>query len=161
MEIRGMQELTDLLKTRGLKLSTAESCTGGLLGSALTEAPGATSFYLGGAVAYSNDAKERLLGVSHATLVSKGAVSEEAAREMAEGARLRIASDLAVAVTGIAGPSGGTMEKPVGLVYVAVSDGERTVAPRNIFLGSRQRVRRESAEEAVRVLIGFLLGAGR
>lgn len=110
-----------LLKAEGATVSVAESCTGGALGSALTDVPGSSDYFLGGAVAYSNKAKERLLGVRAGTILKHGAVSEECAAEMARGAKKLFRTDYAAAVTGIAGPGGGTAERPVGLVCFAVA----------------------------------------
>ena len=110
-----------LLAARGLKLSTAESCSGGLIGDRITDVPGSSVYYSGGIVAYSNDLKERLLGVGSNTLQRFGAVSEETAREMAEGALRTAKTDFAVATTGIAGPDGGTVDKPVGTVAIAIA----------------------------------------
>lgn len=123
-----------LLLARGLTIALAESCTGGLLASALTDVAGSSAYVLGGVVSYSNEAKMRLLGVQESTLLAHGAVSPQAAAEMAQGARRLFGSDLAVAVTGIAGPGGGTPEKPVGLVYLHLAGqdagwGERHVWP--------------------------------
>ena len=125
------------MKEKGLTLSAAESCTGGLIGATLTEVPGASSVFLGSAVTYSNESKERILGVKHQTLIDNGAVSSETAGEMAKGAVEAYGSDYAVAVTGIAGPAGGTETKPVGLVYIAVADGPRVVVTKNNFSGDR------------------------
>ncbi len=106
---------------RGLTIATAESCTGGLVGHALTEIPGSSASFRGGVVAYANDAKTALLGVDAALLARHGAVSAEVAEAMADGARRRVGTDLAVAVTGVAGPDGGTAEKPVGLAYICAT----------------------------------------
>lgn len=136
----------------------AESCTGGMIGAAVTDAPGASAYFLGSAVTYSNDAKVRLLGVSESTLEAHGAVSEETAREMANGAASLFGSDFSVAVTGIAGPGGATESKPVGLVYIAVSDGSRTVVTRNLFDGDRAEVRGKTVREACALLSDFVEG---
>jgi nicotinamide-nucleotide amidase len=111
----------ELLRERGKTFATAESCTGGLLGNRVTNVPGSSTYYMGGVVAYSNKLKEQLLGVSRTTLSMFGAVSEETAREMAIGARRVTGADIAVATTGIAGPDGGTPDKPVGTVAVALA----------------------------------------
>ena len=115
------------LRERGMTLATAESCTGGLIAKRVTDLAGCSDVFLGGCVTYANEAKEKLIGVSHETLEKYGAVSEQTAREMAKGVRLALGADVGIATTGIAGPGGGTPEKPVGTVYVAVStaEGER------------------------------------
>ncbi len=133
-------------------MSCAESCTGGLIGAAITDIPGASEVFLGSAVTYSNESKERILGVSHDTLLDYGAVSGETAREMALGAINSFSSDYSVAVTGIAGPGGATDAKPVGLVYIAVADGPRTVVTRNLFEGDRKAVREQTVSEAIGLL---------
>lgn len=127
------------LTERGLTLATAESCTGGAIASALTAQAGASAYFLGGVVAYSNKVKESALGVNHSTLEAHGAVSEETAREMAEGVRRRFGTDLAIATTGIAGPDGGTKEKPVGTVWIAVSSNAGTNAALLNFPGRRRQ----------------------
>ena len=124
--------LAYILTEKGLKLSLAESCTGGLIGSQITDISGSSAFFLGSAVTYSNESKERLIGVSHQSLAENGAVSETVAKEMAEGTLEAYGSDIAGSVTGIAGPNGGTPEKPVGTVWMAVTEvyddnDERTV----------------------------------
>lgn len=116
------------LSKRGQTISTAESCTGGLIASALTDISGSSKAVYGGFVTYSNDAKKTMLGVSPATLEQYGAVSELTAREMAEGARKATSSDFAISVTGIAGPTGGSDEKPVGLVHFSLALENRTIA---------------------------------
>src|SRR3989304_5781049 len=113
-----------LLTERKMTLALGESCPGGLVGHRLTNVPGSSSYVLGGIVAYSNEAKERLLGVRHETLEEQGAVSPETAIEMARGARAALGADVGLSVTGIAGPGGGTPDKPVGLVYVALAAGD-------------------------------------
>jgi PncC family amidohydrolase len=113
--------LGDLLRRRGLRVAVAESCTGGLLGAALTAMPGSSDYVLGGVVAYADEVKTALLGVPEQMLREHGAVSEEVARAMAEGARTRLGADLAAAITGVAGPASEGSDKPAGLVYVAVA----------------------------------------
>ena len=138
---------------KGMKLSLAESCTGGMIASEITSLSGSSAFFMGSAVTYSNESKENILGVSHSSLVEYGAVSEAVAKEMALGSLKVYGSDIAGSVTGIAGPDGGTPEKPVGTVWMAVTDGKRTVAYENHFKGSRKDVR----EQTVRVLIEYLI----
>ncbi len=149
--------LLALLRARGLSLVTAESCTGGLIAALLTALPGASDVVLGGFVTYSNTMKTMSLGVSARLLARHGAVSEPVAKAMAEGARKRAGADMAVAVTGIAGPGGGSAEKPVGLVYLSVADGKQTLVERHLFAGDRAAVRSASvfaAFAALRVLAG-------
>ena len=131
-----VQEMT----ARGLTLATAESCTGGLMGKRITDVPGASACYLGGVVSYQNEVKENLLGVRHETLITKGAVSEDTACQMAEGVRKALGADIGISTTGVAGPGGGTPEKPVGLIYVGISTKEKTWAVRIL----RPRQSRES-----------------
>jgi nicotinamide-nucleotide amidase len=129
------------LRGREQTLAVAESCTGGLLSAHLTDVPGASEVFLGGVVSYSNEAKEHLIDVPHETLVEHGAVSEEVARAMAEGVRARFGSDWGAGITGIAGPTGGTDEKPVGLVHWAIAGPDGVSAKHHVFLGDRSIVR--------------------
>jgi PncC family amidohydrolase len=129
-----------------LTIATAESCTGGLMGHLLTSVSGSSSYYLGGVIAYSNEVKEAFLGVRHETLVAYGAVSEQTAKEMASGARERIGSDIGISTTGIAGPTGGTPEKPVGLVYIGLSTKDETLAFECHFKGGRMDVKESTAQ---------------
>ncbi len=147
-------EVYDKLKKQGKTLATAESCTGGLIGATITAVPGVSECYGFGVVTYANEAKEKLLGVSHHTLETVGAVSEETACQMAEGALKLSGSDVAVAVTGIAGPGGGSAEKPVGLVYVgiAVKDKEPK-AVKNVFDGDRDEVRASTVKKALELVL--------
>jgi PncC family amidohydrolase len=145
-----------LLSARNLTLAVAESCTGGLVGHRLTEVPGSSAYFLGGVVAYAYEAKERLLGVRHATLYDHGAVSAETALEMARGARRVLGADVGLSVTGIAGPGGGLPDKPVGLTYIALSarDGERS--ERHVWDGDRSGNKARSAEAALDMLRRYL-----
>lgn len=127
------------LTERGLTLATAESCTGGNIARLLTAQAGASVYFKGGVVAYSNEVKESVLGVKHSTLEAHGAVSEETVREMVEGVRERLGADLAIATTGIAGPDGGTSEKPVGTVWIAVADARHTEAKLLQFGANRRQ----------------------
>jgi PncC family amidohydrolase len=140
-----------LLKERSLTLAVAESCTGGLIGDRLTDVPGSSEYFVGGVIAYSNDAKTRILGVSRLTLKKWGAVSEQAVREMAAGSCRRLGTHVGVAVSGIAGPSGGTRAKPVGLVYVCAMAGKRVIVERHLFRGDRRAVKEQSAEAALQL----------
>ncbi len=126
-----------LLKERGLTLATAESCTGGHLAHQITAISGASAYFMGSIVAYDNAVKENLLGVQSATLAEHGAVSEACVREMAEGVRERLQTDIGVSISGIAGPTGGTSDKPVGTIWMAISDGKRTVT-RKLQLGKKR-----------------------
>ena len=145
--------VVDTLKKKGLTVATAESCTGGLIGKMITEVSGASEVYGFGFITYANEAKMQLLGVKKETLDTFGAVSEETAREMAEGARRASGSDIAVSVTGIAGPGGGTEEKPVGLVYIGVNDKLGTEVFRFVQHGDRERVRNKSALCALDIIL--------
>ena len=139
----------DLARAAGLTIATAESCTGGLVAAALTEIPGSSDVFLGGAVVYANEAKEALVGVPAEVLAAHGAVSEETARAMAAGARKAFGADVAVSITGIAGPDGGTPEKPVGLVHIAVEGPSGTAATEVRLPGSREEVRARAATLAL------------
>jgi nicotinamide-nucleotide amidase len=150
-----------LLVERGLTLATAESCTGGLIGARLTAVPGSSRYYRGGVVAYANEAKRDLLGVPEALLREHGAVSGPVARAMAEGARARLAADLALATTGISGPDGGTPEKPVGLVWVALASRGGVEAEQMVFPFDRDRHRTITAQTALDWVRRALLGLPR
>jgi nicotinamide-nucleotide amidase len=145
--------LLDACRERGLRIATAESCTGGLIAAALTSVAGSSDVVDRGFVTYSNEAKTDLLGVPADLIATEGAVSELVARRMAEGALARSLADLAVSTTGIAGPGGGSAEKPVGLVWFGVARrGAGTLTQRHIFPGSREDVRRASVVEALSLL---------
>lgn len=144
------------LKERGLTLSLAESCTGGLIAHRITDISGSSNYFLGGVVAYSNEVKEKILGVPHNILAQYGAVSEECAQAMAEGARRLLVSDLALAVTGIAGPTGGTPEKPVGVVYIALAAEGEVRCKSHLWKGDRLQNKAQSAEAALEMLIAYL-----
>ena len=139
----------DLLIKNNLKISTAESCTGGMIASRLVSVPGISDVFLEGAVTYANEAKVRTLNVKEETLKKYGAVSEETAREMAEGMAKRTGSDIAVVTTGIAGPGGGTEEKPVGLVYIGLYYKGEVYVYKNVFNGNRQKVRTKATVTAL------------
>jgi nicotinamide-nucleotide amidase len=141
------------LHVRGWRLSAAESCTGGWIAKVLTDVAGSSQWFDGGVVSYSNAAKTALLGVSTDVLAAHGAVSEETVCAMAEGARARFGTELAVAVSGIAGPGGGTADKPVGLVHFAWAAPGGTTAARRIFAGNRDAVRRQAVALALERLV--------
>ena len=146
------------LKSRQLDIALAESCTGGLLTGALTAIPGSSDYVKGGVIAYSNEVKEQLLGVSSTTLRDHGAVSEPTAREMAEGVRQRLGTGIGVSVTGVAGPGGGSAEKPVGLVYIGVATARGTRVRRDVWPGSRGDVRWASVRAALELVLSSLDG---
>ena len=146
-----------LLRECGRTIACAESCTGGLLTSRLTDVAGSSAYVMGAVVSYTNEVKASLVGVHEATLKEFGAVSEERAREMAEGVRHAIPADIGVGITGIAGPGGATAEKPVGLVYIAVAAEHMTHAVRHVFSGSRAEVKRQSTEAALAMVRDLIL----
>jgi nicotinamide-nucleotide amidase len=150
----------DIFRTRGLKLATAESCTGGLVAAALTDLAGSSDVVDRGFVTYSNAAKEAMLGVPAITLKRHGAVSAETAAAMAAGAIEHSLADIAVAITGIAGPGGGTAQKPVGLVHFAAAsrDGRRLAKSRRYGKIGRRRVRERSVAEALALLASLAQG---
>jgi nicotinamide-nucleotide amidase len=147
------ERLQGICLGRGITVALGESCTGGLVASTITAVPGASGYFLGGVVSYANPAKESLLGVSSATLDAHGAVSAQVAKAMAIGARARFNSSLAVAVTGIAGPDGGSAEKPVGLTYVGLADGDGAEVRRFTFEGDRDANREAGSRAALEWLI--------
>jgi PncC family amidohydrolase len=148
------------LVQQGLTLVTAESCTGGLIAHRITNVPGSSAYYLGGFVTYANEVKESLLGVRQETLLAHGAVSEETAREMAEGARLELGADLGLSVTGICGPTGGTPTKPVGLTYIALATADSVRCERHVWQGDRLANKEQSAEAALRLVQETLKAQG-
>lgn len=155
-----LDELADLAVRLGLRcgalglhVATVESCTGGLVGHLITEVPGSSAYYLGGFVTYSDELKREAVGVPNDVLAAHGAVSAQVAIAMATGGRARTGAELAVAVTGIAGPEGGTDSKPVGLTYVAVADGEGVAVSRHVWNGDRAENKRRSAGAALELLL--------
>jgi len=142
-----------LMTKRKWTLALAESCTGGLIAHRITNVPGASIIFRGGIVAYSNDAKQKFLGVRPGALARHGAVSRAVAREMALGARKRFGADFAIAVTGIAGPSGGTKSKPVGTVFIALAGKLQTGTVRKLNPLSREQFKRQTAEQALSLLL--------
>lgn len=143
-------------RRQNLSIATAESCTGGMIASALTAIPGSSDVFKGGIVSYSNEVKTKELGVDDTTLSEYGAVSEQTAREMASGASRILDVDVAVAVTGIAGPEGGTAEKPVGTVWIGLAYENHVQAQKYLFKGNRREVREQTVDAALRMLSGVL-----
>ncbi len=148
------RELGRRLRDLGLTLVVAESCTGGGLADAITDVAGSSDYFLGGVVAYSNQVKERLLRVEPGALAAHGAVSEAVALQMAEGVRRLLGADLGVGITGIAGPGGGTPQKPVGLVYIALAGPTGSEARRYLWSEDRVGNKRRSVEAALEMLLG-------
>jgi PncC family amidohydrolase len=141
---------------KGLTLALAESCTGGLISSRLTDVPGSSGYFKAGIISYANDAKIQILGVPERTIQRYGAVSEQTARAMARGVRKICRSVIGVSVTGIAGPAGGTKKKPVGLVYMAVASDKTAVCLKCAFTGSRLLIKKQSADAALRMIYAFI-----
>ena len=148
--------LGPLLRQRGLHLAVAESCTGGLIGHRITNVPGSSEYYLGSVTAYAYEAKVRLLGVRWETLEEHGAVSRETVLEMARGVRQVLDAEVGLSVSGIAGPSGCTPEKPVGLVWIGLIAPGLEDAWSYHFKGDRLQIKEQSAEQALRLLEGYL-----
>jgi PncC family amidohydrolase len=148
----------DLLRQRGLRLATAESCTGGLVGHRLTNIAGSSDYFVGGVIAYANAVKMQALGVRLQTLEEHGAVSHETVLEMASGVRRALAADIGLAVSGIAGPGGGTPQKPVGLVWIGLSAPQLETARHHLFSGDRLSIKEQAAQAALELLDEFLQG---
>lgn len=153
-----IKKIVETLKARGEVFCTAESCTGGQISKTVTDLAGVSAVFFGGVVSYANEIKEKLLGVRHKTLEKYGAVSEQTAAEMATGAVRALGADFSVAVTGIAGPDGGSEEKPVGLVYIACADKNGNVkVTKNLFSGDRKAVRDQTTKTALQMLADFVV----
>ena len=148
----------DALNKKGWTLALSESCTGGLIAHRVTDVPGSSEYFLGGIMAYSDAVKERLLGVNKETLQAVGAVSKETAREMAEGACKNIGSDVGISVTCIAGPGGGTDEKPVGLTYIGARTPDGEWVEQHFFQGDRKAIKESAANAALKLLLNALGG---
>jgi len=146
-----LREVASLLTEKELMVATAESCTGGLIGHTLTNIPGSSAYYAGGVISYTNALKIKLLGVAASTLEEHGAVSKSTAREMAEGIKTVAHADIGVASTGIAGPGGGTSEKPVGLVYIGLA-AEVTTVKDFIFDGDRLQNKKSTVQAALQMI---------
>lgn len=147
------EELVEILTKKQYKITTAESCTGGLVAATIVNVSGASEVFQAGFVTYANEAKEKELGVKSETLQTYGAVSEKTAKELAIGCAAHAKAQVGISTTGIAGPGGGTAEKPVGLVYIGCAVRSNVYVEKNVFSGDRQQVRRQAADRA----IGFAL----
>ena len=144
--------LAHLLISTGKTLATAESCTGGLIAHTLTNIPGASDWFLGGVIAYANEAKTAFLGVPTSLIKGHGAVSAPVALAMAQGARKRFKTSFTIATTGIAGPTGGTPQKPVGLVFIALASAKRTVVKKFVFKGTRLSIKDQTLQKSLQIL---------
>lgn len=151
------EKIAKLCEKHHLTVSTAESCTGGLVAGALINAPGISAVYKEGYITYSNEAKKHLLSVSEDTLEKYGAVSHQTAYEMAEGCAKAANSDFAITTTGIAGPGGGTISKPVGLVYIGCYAKGQTKTYENNYSGSRAEIRKQAVKDALHILYHAVL----
>ena len=149
-------ELGERLQNQELSIAAAESCTGGLLSHVLTAVSGSSNYFIGGIVAYSNPIKEKFLGVKSETLLNFGAVSSQTAQEMANGIRHKFQTDIGLSTTGIAGPTGGTHEKPVGLVWIGISTPQKTTAYECHFNGNREGVQYSTVREILSRLLADL-----
>jgi PncC family amidohydrolase len=156
-EMKLEEHIGILLRERHWKLALAESCTGGLLGHRITNVPGSSDYFLGGIVAYAYEAKVHLLGVRWETLQTYGAVSRETVLEMAHGARQRLGAEVAVSISGIAGPGGGTPEKPVGTTWIGLVAPDAEQAKRFLFSGDREGNKQQAVEAALRLLLDYLI----
>lgn len=151
------EKLVRLLTEKNMKISTAESCTGGLLSQRITSVPGSSSCFDLGVVTYANEQKMKVLGVSGESLLKFGAVSEAVALSMSLGAKKISGADIAVGITGLAGPGGATADKPVGLVYISICSENVHKAEKFIFSGSRDEVRMKASDEALRLVLSKLI----
>ena len=151
------ERIVALMREKNLTLAAAESCTGGMLSSRIIDVAGVSDVYKAGFVTYANEAKQKLIGVKEETLKQFGAVSEQTAKEMVAGTLKAAEADVAVAITGIAGPGGGTKEKPVGLVYIACGSAENIVVERCLFSGTRSEIRQASADHALGMLYAKII----
>ena len=152
-----LEDFHKVALTTGVTIGTAESCTGGLVGKILTDLGGSSGYYQGGVISYANAVKEQVLGVSPVTLATYGAVSEETAKEMVEGVFRVLRTDYAIATTGIAGPGGGSQEKPVGLVYIGIGTPRGITVYKEIFIGDRTSIRKSVAERAIQYVYKELI----
>ena len=151
-----LKKVSDILKQKNLTIATAESCTGGLIAHSLTNISGSSDYFKRGIVSYSNEAKIELLDISEELLIKYGAVSIQVAQAMAEGVRIKSNVDIGISTTGIAGPTGGTNEKPVGLVYISISTSDETMVQKFQFSGDRLQNKESTCNAALQMLLNFL-----
>ena len=150
-------EIAQLLKERGLTISVAEACTSGIIAARLTSVSGSSLFFVGGVLAYANEVKEKILGLPKELMIKEGSVSEATARAMARGVKELLDSDLAISATGVMGPTGGTVAKPVGLFFVAVAGDDIDLCARHMFTGDRANNRDQASTAALELLRDALL----
>lgn len=146
----------DLLRKKGWTLSIAESCTGGLICDRITDVSGSSDYFMGGMVTYSNESKVRHLGVPMSDIRKFGAVSPQVAKKMAQGVRKAFGTTFGISTTGIAGPTGGSKEKPVGLVYIAITNGRDTIVNKETLKGNRRDIKKESTHRSLKYFYDFL-----
>ena len=151
------EEIGSLLRKHKLTVAVAESASGGLISHLITNVSGSSDYFTGSVVSYDNEVKMKVLGVSRETLEQHGAVSQQCAEEMAQGVRKLLGTDIGLSDTGIAGPSGGSAEKPVGLFYIGLSSKEGTICQRHVFSGDRLQNKHSAAEAALDMLRDYLL----
>jgi PncC family amidohydrolase len=152
------KKIGKILQERSLTVGLAESCTGGLLASRITDVPGSSAYFMAGLVTYSNEAKTKFLSVPDTIIARHGAVSSEVAGRMAKGVRAAAGVDIGLSITGIAGPAGGSPEKPVGTVFIALAVKKKAFVKKFLFSGNRREVRKNSSEEALTLLLDYLEG---
>ena len=151
-----LKKVSEFLKQKNLTIATAESCTGGLIAHSLTNISGSSDYFKRGIVSYSNESKIELLDISEELLIKYGAVSIQVAQAMAEGVRIKSNVDIGISTTGIAGPTGGTNEKPVGLVYISISTSDETMVQKFQFLGDRLQNKERTCNAALQMLLNIL-----
>lgn len=152
-----MKKIIQAATKKGITITTAESCTGGMVAAALTSVAGASAVFETGFIAYANSAKTKLLGVPEALLKKHGAVSKEVAKAMAEGAGKKAGATIAISITGIAGPTGGSSKKPVGTVFIGVATPKKTSVEKYHFSGTRAQIRRQATNQALALLYSFII----
>lgn len=151
-----LAHLARQLTKKKLTISVCESCTGGMLSSMITDTAGSSKYFVGGVIAYSNEVKRKVVGVKPATLKKYGSVSAEVVKEMARGVRRKLITDIGIAITGIAGPTGGSKQKPVGLVYLGIASKQKISVKRLLLKGSRDTIRKKACKEALHLLTDCL-----